>query len=212
MKSVSKTVVEFVGLGAAALIVAFAVNATRVKGAIKIGKNYFEVGAAKDTSAAPMDHVATPEVVAKPVPHPAAANPDHASNPLPTKGGEEHLEHPYQQISFDEALALHNDPLTESGLNVFIDARNEERFAEGHIPGALRCNPYQVERDIDPIIERVKAAEKIVVYCGGGKCEDSIFMCRELAELDIPYDSIFLYEGGWKEWSAKGGPTATGDQ
>jgi hypothetical protein len=26
----------------------------------------------------------------------------------------------------------------------------------------------------------------------------------------VPYDSIFLYPGGWKEWSANQMPTQTG--
>jgi hypothetical protein len=28
----------------------------------------------------------------------------------------------------------------------------------------------------------------------------------------VPYDSIFLYPGGWKEWSANQMPTQTGSE
>ena len=54
------------------------------------------------------------------------------------------------------------------------------------------------------------AAAIVVVYCGGGDCEDSIFMCRELVETGLASDNIFLYEGGWHEWSESDQPTQTG--
>ena len=55
-------------------------------------------------------------------------------------------------------------------------------------------------------------ALKVIVYCGGGDCEDSVFMCRELLEADVPYDAIHLYVGGWEEWTAKGMPVEEGRQ
>jgi hypothetical protein len=49
-----------------------------------------------------------------------------------------------------------------------------------------------------------------VVYCGGGQCEDSIFMCRELDSAGIPYAKLFLYEGGYHEWVDQQQPTHQG--
>jgi rhodanese-related sulfurtransferase len=132
--------------------------------------------------------------------------------------GEAHLDHPYKTIAFEDLAALVDDPMTEAGLNVLIDARNEERFAEGHLPGAMLCNPYNAGRYIDrkinglTMIDHVLNAEKVVVYCGGGACEDSIWMARELLELDVPYDAIYIYEGGWKDWTTRGGRIEKGSK
>ena len=118
--------------------------------------------------------------------------------------------HDFQEIDYEEAAALLEDPDTEAGLNVFLDARNDDEFGHGHIRGAVQCDPYNVAQYWDDVEPLVQGAMKIVVYCGGGDCEDSIFMCRELQNQDIPWEAIYLYEGGWNEWTAKGGPAESG--
>ncbi|GAG48591.1 unnamed protein product, partial [marine sediment metagenome] len=81
-----------------------------------------------------------------------------------------------------------------------------ELYAEGHIPGAVRCDPYEVEAYIDDVIGVTVAADKVIVYCEGGECEDSIFMCRELLEAGLGFESIYVYTGGWDEWVKQGQP------
>ncbi len=118
--------------------------------------------------------------------------------------------HDFQEIAYDAVASLLEDPDTEAGLTVFLDARSDHDYEDGHIPGAVQCSPYQVEQYWDNVAPFVEGALKIVVYCGGGDCDDSIFMCRELQYQDIPSEAIYLYEGGWEEWTAKGGPVETG--
>jgi len=120
-----------------------------------------------------------------------------------------HLEHDYQEIHFPELVKVFQDPATAQGLNLFVDARKPDLYEEGHIPGAVQC---ELGDAIDDVIARANGVERVIVYCGGGDCEDSIFMCRELLDAAVPYDSIFLYPGGWKEWSANQMPTQTGRQ
>lgn len=121
-----------------------------------------------------------------------------------------HAKHDFQPIAYDAVAALLEDPGTEAGLTVFLDARSDHDYEDGHIPGAVQCSPYQVEQYWDNVAPLVEGAMKIVVYCGGGDCDDSIFMCRELQYQDIPPEAIYLYEGGWEEWTANGGPVETG--
>jgi rhodanese-related sulfurtransferase len=110
----------------------------------------------------------------------------------------------------DEVQSVFEDPQTAQGLNIFVDARDDEHFAEGHIPGALQCFPYEAKRCLDRVKAAADGADKVIVYCEGGDCEDSIFMCRELTEAGVPTEAVFLFEGGWKEWSARGLPTEGG--
>ncbi len=112
----------------------------------------------------------------------------------------------YQEVSFAEVVDLLNDPDTELGLNVFVDARSSELYAEGHIPGAVWCDPYETEAHIDDVTGVATAADKVIVYCTGGECEDSIFMCRELLEAGIARKAIYLYPDGWNEWIERGQP------
>lgn len=135
----------------------------------------------------------------------ASASPSDASNGKPRKFSD--LQHSYQEIDFDDVLAVVNDPMTAAGLNVLVDARDDDHYSEGRIAGALQCFPHEVDRYVDRIRDAVLNAEKVIVYCSGGDCEDSIFMCRELLNMSVPYENVFLYPGGWKEWVARGGPT-----
>lgn len=121
-------------------------------------------------------------------------------------GAGKHLKHEYQSISFNEVVAVFNDPLTRQGMNLFVDARNDDNFNEGHIPGAVQCFPFEMHLHIDEVLARANGVDKIIVYCNGGDCEDSIFTCRDLIAAGIPSESVYLYEGGWKEWAAKDMP------
>ena len=83
---------------------------------------------------------------------------------------------------------------------LFIDARDEEEFAEGHIKGATVAlsTPELVQLTPD-------RSAPIVTYCGGGECDVSM----ELATLlmnDWDYERIFVFKGGWPEWKAAGYP------
>lgn len=115
-------------------------------------------------------------------------------------------------MQFDQVVATFKDANTARGLHVFVDARDDEHFIEGRIPGAVQSFPYEFDRFRENVLGRVAGAEKVIVYCGGGDCEDSIFMCRELIEAGVPEESIYLYPGGFREWSAKNMPVEKGDE
>jgi rhodanese-related sulfurtransferase len=202
MYGIKKTMLEILVLVAVGLGLGFAVNACRAKGSIKVSKNYFEAGSPAVT-VADRSHKPTVAVTdpAAPLRQPQA--------PAKASG---HLKHDYQSISLDGVVEVFNDPLTTKGLNAFVDARNDQLFQEGHIPGAVQFDPYQVEQYLQAALEKAGTAEKIIVYCNGGDCEDSIFACRELVAAGVPYDSIYLFEGGWKEWEAAEMPIDKGEQ
>ena len=83
---------------------------------------------------------------------------------------------------------------------IFIDARDEEEYAEGHIKGAILApsTPELVKLFPD-------RSSAIVTYCSGGDCDVS----QELAEqlmYDWDYELIFVFWGGWPEWKTAGYP------
>lgn len=118
-----------------------------------------------------------------------------------------------QLIDNAKALAFFNQSRTDPNGTVFIDARDDKHFSEGHIPGAYQLDRYQPERYLAAIIPPCLAANVIVVYCNGGECEDSEFAARMLKDdIKIPADKLFVYGGGITEWEAKHLAIETGDR
>lgn len=189
MGALKRTVLEALWLGLLGLAVAFTANALRASGSIRLSKNYFDKG----------DHLEFD-----------SRRREREHPPGTDSLSDKHPDHPYQEVTFDDVVEIFNDPNTEMGVNLFVDARDDEAFEEGHIPGALQADHYRLEDYIDNLLDFAEAAEKIIVYCNGGDCEDSIFLCSDLMEFDVPFDSVYLYPGGWKEWTKNGMPIEKG--
>ena len=139
---------------------------------------------------------------------------DMGSQPEPVSDSamRRHPKHKFQTITFDDVLETFNDGGMVDGTCVFVDARNDQLYQEGHIPGALQADHWRLDEYIEAVLDAADMAEKVIVYCNGGDCEDSIFMCQDLIEFDVSSDRLFLYEGGWNEWELNGQPVATGAQ
>jgi rhodanese-related sulfurtransferase len=194
MVSFRKTAVEVLVLGFLGFALAVGVNAVRGSSSVQWTKDYFDKGLAP--VAVPTTEVAAQqpvEVVSEPSPRPAKT-----------------LAHPYQSITFGELAQVYDKQACEPGLFVFVDARSEKAYADGHIEGAVRCDPYHAIDCIDHVLDYANGAEKVVLYCHGGNCEDSIFMCRELINAGIPYEAIYLYPGGYEEWQKNKMPISQG--
>jgi rhodanese-related sulfurtransferase len=132
-----------------------------------------------------------------------------------TGGGDDEVEfHPvfgYKLIEFEQVREDFEDPRTQTAQFVFIDARNQTEYDEGHIPGALLCDHYRLEHTLEAVLPFALQAEKIIVYCTGGECEDSGFVCGDLVEAGVRFDVLYLYEGGWHEWKEAGMPVEGGE-
>ena len=212
MRAFRTGLIEFLLLGVLGVVVGFGVNAARSRGAIKPGKNYFALLPAKlDTKkssdvAMPVQPISSLDASGK-----SAHNTTEPEANAEVSGGKaQALENPYRVISFEEVVEVFNDPETESGLNVFVDARNDEEFEEGHIPGAVQFFPYEADRFIDDVLERTNGVLRVIVYCNGGECSDSKFAYRELLEAGVPDDALFLFATGWESWTENKMPVASG--
>lgn len=107
-----------------------------------------------------------------------------------------------REIGSDEAYAWH-----VSGLAVFIDARTERDFRQGHIPGAILMPPESL-RDgrvpalLDPSNPAnlySRAGMQFVVYCGGGDCHASKEVAAQLFTRGFRHMAVYT-DGiaGWK--------------
>lgn len=72
-------------------------------------------------------------------------------------------ENTYQQISAAEAKRLMD---TETAYTI-VDARTEEEFAQGHIPGAILIPEYEIARRAEQLLPQKDGL--ILVYCRSGR-------------------------------------------
>lgn len=90
----------------------------------------------------------------------------------------------------------------------FVDARDENAFAELHIIGATSLPAGEVAASIYRFRAEVPTTTTLVVYCNGYDCHDSREVGRML--LENGYRSVYVFEGGFPEWRDAGYPTTGG--
>ena len=115
-----------------------------------------------------------------------------------------------QLAQSNEVFQLYNDPRRVQELIVFIDARDDNAYAAGHIPGAYQFNRYYPDKYVGTMLQVCNPAQQIVVYCNGGHCEDSEFAALMLAEWGVPKDKLSVFGGGITEWTNNRWPLETG--
>ena len=99
-------------------------------------------------------------------------------------------------ISLDKAKEFF-----ENGV-LFIDARDEVYYNEGHIRNAMK-NVFLMEL-IFNIEDKQTKEDPIVVYCGDPGCGDSEDLAYDLQNEG--FTKLFVFKGGWLEWSAANYP------
>lgn len=115
-----------------------------------------------------------------------------------------------QELKRIQTEALFHDAGAQDGRIIFVDARDEDHYQDGHLPGAYELDPYHPEKELGPLLNLCQAAEKIVVYCTGGECEDSDTAAILLRDGGVPNAKIFVYGGGFTEWEGAHLPLETG--
>ena len=95
-----------------------------------------------------------------------------------------------REISIDIAKDLFDQNM------LFVDARTEEYYKEGHIPKAV-CND-NLDLLITKMEKHISIDDGFIVYCSDDDCGSS----EELAYLlqEQGFSNIFLFKGGWKQW------------
>ncbi len=195
MAELRRTCIEMLLIVAVSLTLGVAVNA-RNRDGLSLRRNYYPRYGPPSTQAT------QPGAGTKPATTQATARVDVAAL-LRTLG--------LQPLTHDEVVAIYNDPLREVGLHVFIDARDDAHYQAGHIPGAWQLDHYYPERYIDEVLPMARQADKVVVYCTGGDCEDSRLVADSLrGAYALDPMRIFIYVDGAHGWHKAGKPLEKG--
>jgi histidine triad (HIT) family protein len=146
-----------------------------------------------DTATATTSAAASPQApappttaVAKPLPTSTTAA-DAAFSPEPGV---------IREITYDMFVRL-----LQGTKSYLIDARGAEKFAQGHIDGAVNFYGGEVQSRIPDILSNVPRDRVVLIYCDGGECELSHHVADVLKQFG--YGPIFIYTGGWAEWTSK---------
>lgn len=117
-----------------------------------------------------------------------------------------------QPIDSETARQLFEDPQRAQELIIFVDARDDSHYRQGHIPGAYQFDRIYPEKHLLAVLPACLNALKIVVYCAGGECEDSEFAAMALRDAGVSAERLFVYAGGMHDWTANGRPVEIGEQ
>lgn len=115
--------------------------------------------------------------------------------------------HDYVQAALEVVQEVDFDELPRLTDYWVMDVREQDEYAEGHIPGA-RNYPrgfLEVRADLehykrDPAL--ADRSQKIVLYCGGG--HRSAMAAKVLVEMG--FTDVLSLKGGWTEYTSRGLP------
>jgi rhodanese-related sulfurtransferase len=191
VRNIRSLLAEAVLVAVAGLLFALAANAVSPRG-LRLHGDYFP-----HASPAP-----APVIGTNAIPAVASSVADAAAARLASQG--------LQLIRGSQVAELLSDPRYHNGKVVFVDARNDANYANGHIPGAWQFDHYHADRHLPNVLPVCLNAEQVVVYCTGGDCEDSEFAAIILRDSGVPQERLFVFVGGITEWMANGSPVETG--
>lgn len=109
------------------------------------------------------------------------------------------------EIDLATARVLH-----ENQMATFVDARLTEQFEAGHIADAMNISPSMLEENASLFVLDVIDPElPIVIYCGGGDCDDSHRVAELLQDLR-GFEQTHVFVDGFPAWEQAGLPTSSG--
>lgn len=173
----------------AGVLLAFAANAVSNRG-LSLGRNYFDISIHSEPAKESAGQTHT------------VAEGSSALQLLAAEG--------IRIADSNQAARLFRDPRLAQGLVAFIDARDDEHYQSGHIPGAWQFERIHPENYMSTVLPVCQLAQEVVVYCNGGNCEDSAYAASFLASAGVSKEKLSVYAGGITEWSTNHMPIETG--
>ena len=80
---------------------------------------------------------------------------------------------------------------------LFVDARAQEYYDEGHIPNSICYD--NIDTLFLKLEKKIFFDDAFVVYCSDDDCGSSEELALVLQENG--YSNIYVFKGGWKQWS-----------
>jgi rhodanese-related sulfurtransferase len=91
---------------------------------------------------------------------------------------------------------------------VFVDARSQYEFLQGHVSGALCIPPSEFQSLLKALKPRLDGFEAIITYCDGERCPLSHELAGQLRAAG--YKNVLVLRNGWTLWNNEKLPTERG--
>lgn len=95
-----------------------------------------------------------------------------------------------------------------SGRAVFLDARSQFEFEQGHVQGAISLPPREFAAQFQDIKPRLVGKEAVITYCDGDRCPLSHALAEHLRNAGIR--NVYVLKNGWTLWQAEKLPVSKG--
>ena len=92
----------------------------------------------------------------------------------------------------------------DTGTVLFVDARSQDDYENGHIPAAVSLPVGRFDERIESFLKRYPSEQPIVTYCSGRTCEESHSLARFFSEAG--YTDVRIFIDGFPGWQAEGNP------
>ncbi len=92
----------------------------------------------------------------------------------------------------------------ESGATIFLDTREKEPYADGHIKGAFHLPSPEKEERFPAVEPLIGEDALLILYCHGPECEMAEEVAGFLAQLG--YKKMMIMTSGFHAWEKAGYP------
>ncbi len=107
-----------------------------------------------------------------------------------------------------KAVELMNEPgslIKRAPLSVWVDPRSPEKYAEGHIPGAINLPFPRMTTEAALVLGKY---DQFVVY--DTSYDDTIAKAASKRLIELDFSNVYTLEGGLKAWTRDGNVLETG--
>jgi rhodanese-related sulfurtransferase len=87
--------------------------------------------------------------------------------------------------------------LKEPNPIVWVDARPDDLYKMGHIPGALNLNRTNWDKALSQLFGLYAPGKEVIVYCSAG-CSESEEIANQIRNLGL--EPVLFLEGGFDAW------------
>ncbi len=95
-----------------------------------------------------------------------------------------------------------------TGRAVFLDARSQFEYTQGHIQGAISLPVREFASQFQDIKPRLLGKDAIITYCDGERCPLSHALAEHLRGAG--FKNVYVLKNGWSLWQAEKLPIAKG--
>jgi rhodanese-related sulfurtransferase len=99
------------------------------------------------------------------------------------------------------SLTILLEKLKQPGV-IIIDARSQEEYQAGHLPGAINVPYSELFEESGLILQKIPFDMEIITYCEGIECSIAEDLASFLKESG--FENVKVFAGGWEEWTEKG--------